>query len=76
MPKYIDTRGRTSLAVGICDRCRMKRALTDLSADPDSPGLRVCNQGCADQLDPWKLPARKTEQLTVSYPRPDEDIST
>jgi len=41
----------------------MKRAFSDLSADSNFPGLRVCNQGCKDQLDPYRLPARKTERI-------------
>jgi len=39
--------------------------------DPNFPGLRVCNEGCADQLDPYRLAARKTERITIRFPRPD-----
>lgn len=76
MSLYLDTRGLTSLAIGICDRCKMKRPIVDLQPDVNTPGTRVCNQGCADRYDPWRLPARVTEDITVRYPRPDEDIST
>jgi hypothetical protein len=75
MSRFLDTRGAPVLAVGICDRCKMKRRLVDLSADRNSPGLRVCNQGCNDEYDPWRLPARKAEDISVQYPRPEEDIS-
>lgn len=75
MPIFLDTRGLTSVAIGICDRCRMKRAFVDLGSDPNFPGLRVCNQGCADQLDPYRLPARKTERINLRFPRPDVSVA-
>jgi len=71
MPVFLNTEGLTSLAIAICDRCRMKRAFVELESDPNFPGLRVCNEGCADQLDPYRLPARKTERITIRFPRPD-----
>ena len=74
MPLYLDTRGRSVLSIGICDRCKMKRPLDELQPDENSPGLRVC-PGCNDQLDPWRLPARQTENIAVQYPRPDEDLT-
>jgi hypothetical protein len=55
----------------ICDRCKCRRAITQLVADPNSPGLRVCEDGCVDQYDPWRLPARRPENITLRYPRPD-----
>jgi len=47
----------------------------DLGPDPNFPGLRVCNQGCADQLDPYRLPARKTERINLRFPRPDVSVA-
>lgn len=76
MPLYLDTRGMTSCAVGICDRCRTKRPIVLLIADPNSPGLRVCSdRGCADEFDPYRLPARRPEDITVRHPRPDEPLT-
>jgi len=75
MPIFLDTRGLTSVAIAVCDRCRMKRAFVDLGSDPNFPGLRVCNQGCADQLDPYRLPARKTERINLRFPRPDVSVA-
>jgi len=75
MPIFLDTRGLTSVAIGICDRCKMKRAYVDLGRDPNFPGLRVCNQGCADQIDPYRLPARKTERINLRFPRPDVSVA-
>lgn len=73
MPVFLDTFGRSTLAIGICDRCKMKMSQEDLRADGDEPGLRVCC-GCNDERDPYKLPARKAEKITVRYPRLDEDL--
>jgi hypothetical protein len=75
MPIFLNTHGLESLAIAICDRCRMKRAFVNLSADPNFPGLRVCNQGCKDQFDPYRLPARKTERINLRFPRPDVSVA-
>ena len=74
MPVFLNTTGRSTLAIGICDRCKMKFSQEDLQQDGDKPGLRVCKD-CSDQLDPYKLPARKTEDITVRHPRLDEDLT-
>ena len=76
MPKWLDTRGLTSLAIGVCDRCKMKRAYIDLQPDPNFPGLRVCNEGCRDQYDPYRLPARQTERINLRFARPDVSVAT
>jgi hypothetical protein len=75
MPTFLDTRGLTSVAIAICDRCKMKRPLVNLSSDPNFPGLRVCDLGCKDQYDPYRLPARKTERINLRFPRPDESVA-
>ena len=74
MPLYLNTLGRQTVAIGVCDRCKMKRPLDFLVSDPNAPGLRVCQDTCVDQFDPWRLPARSTENVTVHYPRPEEPI--
>lgn len=76
MAIFLDPRGRTSYGVAICDRCRFKRFTDELVADPNYPGLRVCDpsqvrEGCKDQFDPWRLPARQTENITLRFVRPD-----
>jgi DNA-cytosine methyltransferase len=68
---WLDTRGNTVLNIAICDRCKMKRAYSDMSDDGNIRGLRVCNQGCSDERDPYRLPARPTEKISVRFPRPD-----
>jgi len=75
MPIFLDTRGYSDIAIAICDRCRMKRPHADLSKDPNFPGLMVCSHGCKDEFDPYRLPARKTERITIRFPRPDANIA-
>ena len=60
--------------IAVCDRCKMKMKLTELSSDPNSPGLRVCNE-CKDQYDPYRLTPRRTENITLRYPRPDTPLT-
>lgn len=74
MPKFLDTEGLTSIAIAVCDRCKMKRTFVSLMSDPNFPGLRVCDQGCKDQFDPYRLPARKTERINLRFPRPDVNL--
>jgi len=76
MPRFLNTTGNASIAIFICDRCKMKRAIVEAMPDPNFPGLKVCQQGCADQKDPYRLPARKTERITLQFPRPDVSVAT
>jgi len=75
MPKWLDTRGNALIAIFICDRCKMKRAIIEAQPDPNFPGLKVCQQGCADQKDPYRLPARQTERIALQFPRPDVNVA-
>lgn len=75
MGLFLNTRGLSSLAIAICDRCKMKRPYVDLGSDPNFPGLRVCDQGCKDDFDPYRLPARKTEKINLRFPRPDVSVA-
>lgn len=75
MPRFINTEGNALIAIFICDRCRMKRPIIEAMPDPNFPGLKVCQQGCADEKDPYRLPARKTERITLQYPRPDVSVA-
>ena len=76
MPKWLDTTGMASLAIAVCDRCKMKRPFSDLQSDFNFPGLRVCSYGCKDQMDPYRLAARKTERINLRFPRPDVSVAT
>lgn len=73
MSVYLPVRDKGNMAIAVCDRCNVKMYLDDLKADGNSPGLRVC-PSCWDTKDPWRLPPRKTENITLKYPRPDTDI--
>lgn len=75
MPLYLDTRGRTYAAVACCDRCSRKFPLEELMSDPNYPGLRVCKVDL-DELDPYRLPARQTERITLPFVRPDTPLTS
>lgn len=69
MSIWLNTRGNSTLAIGQCDRCQRKFALDDLIPDGNSPGMRVCKR-CCDELDPYRLPARQPDDLTLPFYRP------
>jgi len=75
MPIFLNTEGLANLAIGVCDRCKMKRAFVALGPDPNFPGLRVCNEGCRDNFDPYRLAARQTERINLRYARPDVSVA-
>jgi len=75
MPKWLETTGNTVLSIAICDRCKMKRAYSEIRPDGNIPGIRVCGQGCSDQFDPYRLPARQPERISLRFPRPDADVA-
>ena len=63
------------MATAICDRCKMKFPWGDLGRDPNYPGLRVC-EDCADVLDPYRLPAAQSENISLTWARPDAPLAT
>ena len=73
MSLYIVPHGEGTVAIAICGRCSMKVPYSKLVADGDKPGLRVCPE-CSDHMDPWRLPARMSENITLKFPRPDESL--
>jgi hypothetical protein len=74
MPRFLNTRGQPTLGIGICGRCSQKFPLAALKPDPNAPGLMVCDAD-RDQLDPYRLPARQTEQINLPFVRPDEPLT-
>lgn len=50
-------------------------SLDELYPDLNSPGLRVCLED-RDDLDPYRLPARQPERITLPFVRPDVSIAT
>ena len=75
MPRFLDTRGNSTLSIFICGRCKMKRPEDEAHPDANFPGVIVCERGCGDEKDPYRLPARKTEKITIRYPRPDLSVA-
>jgi hypothetical protein len=75
MPIFLDTEGYSDIAIGICDRCRMKRPHATLGPDINFPGLMVCEENCRDEKDPYRLPARQTERINLRFPRPDVSVA-
>ena len=75
MSIYLDTRGRSTLGIGLCARCSRKMSLDELFSDPNSPGLRVCREDL-DNLDPYRLPPRQPDNITLPFVRPDSPLTT
>lgn len=73
MPVFLDTRGRSTVAIAICGRCSRKFPYDELMPDPNYPGLRVCKDDL-DDYDPYRLPARQTEDISLRFPRPDTPL--
>jgi len=75
MPLFLNTRGRETLGIGICSRCSRKFPLDQLQPDTNYPGLRVCRADL-DSIDPYRLPPRQTENITLPFMRTDTPIPT
>ncbi len=63
---------RGTVAIAVCDRCGFKKRYGDLTPESDT-GLMVC-KNCTDDPDPWRKPARKTENISLRRPRTDEEL--
>lgn len=74
MSGWDDPTGEPYYAVGICDRCNRRFLLSELIPDGNLPGLRVCREDW-DELDPYRLPARQTENIVLPFVRPDVPIA-
>ena len=73
MSIWLDTRGRSTLGIGLCARCSRKMSLDDLHSDPNYPGLMVCDAD-RDEYDPYRLPARQPEKIALRFARPDTPL--
>lgn len=71
MSKFLDTRGEAVLSPYRCDRCGIRGKFSEMTQDGDKQGLWVHIDGCSDKLDPWKLPPRQSEDVSIPHPRPD-----
>lgn len=61
-----------TMATAICYRCQKKMYAGDLRKDPNNQNY-YCSE-CVDIYDPWRLPARRAEDISVAHPRPDTEI--
>jgi hypothetical protein len=75
MSVFLDTTGNSTLAIAICGRCSRKFPYDELMPDPNYPGLRVCRDDL-DEYDPYRLPARQTENIALRFPRPDTPLES
>lgn len=72
MPVFLNTTGRRTLGIGICDRCARKFPLDDLMEDPET-GLMVCAAD-RDERDPYNLPPRPDDREDLPFTQPDVSI--
>lgn len=75
MAVFLNTRGNPTLGIGICSRCSRKFPLHKLRPDPNYAGLRVCDVDY-DDFDPYRLPARQPENITLPFMRTDTPVPT
>lgn len=69
MSLYLPYRASGNAAISICGRCAKKIYYSDLVLDPNNKNY-YCPE-CVDLFDPWRLPARKAEDISLKHPRPD-----
>ena len=74
MSIWLDPTGKSTYGIGVCGRCGIKMSLDDLYPDPNAPGLMVCRKDL-DVFDPWRLPPRQPEDITLRNPRPDTPLT-
>ncbi len=43
--------------------------------DGNIPAIKVCSESCSDEFDPYRLPARQPEKISLRFPRPDTDVA-
>jgi hypothetical protein len=53
----------------------MKRPYSEMRPDGNIPAIKVCSESCSDQFDPYRLPARQPEKISLRFPRPDTDVA-
>jgi len=61
-----------SLAIAACPRCKMKMYYGDLGQDPNT--MQYMCRKCVDIYDPYRLPPKAPDDITLQYPRPDEPL--
>lgn len=74
MGRYLPVRTKGSAAIALCGRCQTKVYYADLVQDPNNK-MWVC-EDCRDVFDPWRLPSRMPENITLEHPWPDDPLVT
>lgn len=74
MSLYLPVKTKGSAAIAICMRCQTKVYYDDLKKDPNNSNY-YC-EDCVDVLDPWRLPARRVEDISLQRPRPDVKLES
>ena len=69
MSKFLPVSPHGTVAIALCNRCQTKVQYTDLRQDPNNLNWYCID--CVDQLDPWRLPTRRPEDISLQHPRPD-----
>lgn len=72
---YIDPHGQPTYGIGICARCSRKFPLSELSPDPNYPGLMVCEVD-RDDYDPYRFAPREPDKIVLPFNRPDLSVAT
>jgi len=75
MSRFLDPTGEPTYGIGICARCSRKFLLSQLSPDPNYPGLMVC-EADKDEYDPYRLAPRAPDKIILPFTRPDVSINT
>ena len=75
MSVFLDPSGQPTYGIAICGRCSRKMLLSELSPDPNYPGLMVCEED-RDEYDPYRLAPRRPDQIVLPFNRPDTPINT
>jgi hypothetical protein len=75
MSVFLDPSGQPTYGIAICGRCSRKMLLSELSPDPNYPGLMVCGED-RDEYDPYRLAPRRPDQIVLPFNRPDTPINT
>ena len=75
MSLFLDPSGQPTYGIAICGRCSRKMLLSELSPDPNYPGLMVCKED-RDEYDPYRLAPRRPDQIVLPFNRSDTLINT
>ena len=69
---YLPVSRAGTVAIAVCPRCRLKIQYDDLIQDPNDKNW-YCSE-CIDLYDPYRLPARQAEDISLRHPRTEDDL--